>query len=454
MGLLLPLPTSVASVLTSHDNMTQQWERMNSNSMSMSMSMSMAVEEKKPRLNSNSFLIRSKRKRKRKRKRKIQSTSTSKRIRGLWDTTDILCMMWFAFAVHLICDNNLFSLSPVAARPLHSSQLCTAIMTIPKLHSTRVGLQNFGKSLREDVDSSYSYLMILPGFLNGLCEMEDFKHEVLYFPPGDIAVLVDMNQGGCDFLTRASNALDLQKKSTGFLKFVIFYSSDKPSTSLPELSLDATMPPTFKPTEIPTTSFSPTTMYPSGEPSLSTSPSVSTRPTGKPSMSMEPSMEPSMKPSMEPSTSATQSDTTLSSTTLTQPLTEYPYTEYPYTQQSSQYPSSQQPSETSEVEDDTYDALLLNQRARQKQELEDNDSMVFLSMSQFDAYSINVGIDNHLENSSDKSPEFSIEGNQNWDMVRGTSVLGVVNNAWVSWHDYVFLLLLTKKVSPVSFSVD
>lgn len=133
------------------------------------------------------------------------------------------------------------------------------------------------------------------------------------------------------------------------------------------------------------------------------------------------------------------------------------------------YPTTQAPtelggaSETSEVEEDTfiirslssaYDSLVLNQRARQKQELEDNDSMVFLSMSQFDAYSINVGIDNHLENSSDKSPEFSIEGNQNWDMVRGTSVLGVVNNAWVSWHDYVFLLLLTKKVSPVSFSVD
>mmetsp|Transcript_12309 Transcript_12309/g.31076 ORF Transcript_12309/g.31076 Transcript_12309/m.31076 type:complete len:876 (-) Transcript_12309:152-2779(-) len=455
MGLLLPLPTSV--VLTSQDKVTQKWEWMNSNSMSM------AVEEKKerkPRLDSNSFLICSKR------KRKIQSTSTSKRIRGLWDTTDILsshfilCVMWFAFAVHLICDNNIFSLPPVDARPHHSSQLCTAIITIPKLHSTTVGLQNFGKSLREDVDSSYSYLTILPGWLNGLCEMEGFKHEVLYFPPGDIAVLVDMNQGGCDFLTRASNALDLQKKSTEFLKFVIFYSSDKPSTSLPELSLDATMPPTFQPSERhtdfpayyppstwgPSTTFPPTTMYPSGEPSLSTSPSVSTLPTGEPSMSMEPSA------SESPITSSSPTEYPTTQYTSTQ-TTQYISSQYPTSQQPSQktttqfptksgvsmepsempeaYPTTQAPtelggaSETSEVEEDTfiirslssaYDSLVLNQRARQKQELEDNDSMVFLSMSQFDAYSINVGIDNHLENSSDKSPEFSIEGNQNWDM--------------------------------------
>eukprot|EP00531_Pseudo-nitzschia_arenysensis_P009441 CAMPEP_0116122034 /NCGR_PEP_ID=MMETSP0329-20121206/4004_1 /TAXON_ID=697910 /ORGANISM="Pseudo-nitzschia arenysensis, Strain B593" /LENGTH=761 /DNA_ID=CAMNT_0003615865 /DNA_START=518 /DNA_END=2803 /DNA_ORIENTATION=+ len=353
-------------------------------------------------------------------------------------------------------------------------------MTITKLDlSAIVGLQNFGKSLKENADIKYSNLTILPGSFKNLCRLqtaEDYNYESMEFPQGDIAVMVDMEEGGCDMLTKASNAILLQEYMTKHLKYIIFYSGKQYSVSLPELNLDSTIPPTAMPSYEPTTSnptewptyltYEPTTSGPTyltyepttsvsmsttdgstDEPTLTTQPSDSEWPSsGKPSTSMGPSMGPSVGPSMGSTLKIPSTD----SPTTERPIIQLPTTEDTINQEptsqiptiSSLEPSTSKPSEISETEEDAFiirrlqnsrnlplsyeinmDASTLfrerekQEREREKQELEENNSMIFLSISMDDAHTILAGI-YRAENWADgKTPEFSKEGNKNWDML-------------------------------------
>jgi len=422
------------------------------------------------------------------RKRSIRSTSTVKRIRGIRESSGILSsqfilsICWFALAILLACDkqNNLFFLPIVEGRP-ERYDMCTRIMTVIELeYSATVGLQDFGKQLSDVPANPLSYLTVLPGSFKDLCQRPlKGDHDLLNlkYPSLSIAIMVDLESGGCDVLTKATNALELQQFMASDLNYILFYKSKYTNVSaLPKLDLDHTMPPTNQPTNQPTTpkpTNQPTTPKPTSSPtSFSSTPSESPSTTASPSISPEPSATPSVSTeptvSMSPSQGVTETESTLvptiesskthtilpsdTSTTIV-PTTEnsapssFPtYENFEKTSTPTIFPTTAAPSAVpvegvdslnlQKASWQSYDVLFYDDdshiyidgesREWQKKRLEDNDSLVFLSLSLGDAHNILSGIYRPENFEGGKTPEFSMPGNENWDI---QMLMGMAENS-------------------------
>ena len=338
------------------------------------------------------------------------------------------------------------------ARPIHSSsKSCTVRATIDKVEGIATfGLQDYGKQITNVADASLSaYLTILPGnTFDELCKVnaEDYNLKYLKslrFPPGRIAAMVDLDTGGCDDLTKASNALILQQYLTRDLKYILFYKSRGGSVKqIPTLDFDRTMPPTTSPTMLPTNN--PTndpTTRPTNAPSQSPTeaPTFSMQPSSRPSVSLAPtlsaaptlSVAPSTLPSVVPTTAepTTTGPTIVASTTpqsqtiiYVDPIEEE--TDAPAMLDTTTPTStieSVRLQKTSHLQNQnpwTYEITNIFDSAREKQkkELEENDSVVFLTLSMGDAHSIVAELYRAENWENGKIPLFSIPGNENWDM--------------------------------------
>ena len=163
----------------------------------------------------------------------------------------------------------------------------------------------------EDGDSAFAFF---ESVRNGISDIHPKGR-----PKAKIALLVDLASGDCDLLTRATNALKLQTDFASFkprlklkLKYVLFYVNRYSidgnwGSTIPKLSLDETWPSTVAgPTCFLTHSNDPSS-FPTSSPKPSASPSEepsgSFLPSSAPSVSLEPSLSPSFGPSSTPSAS-------------------------------------------------------------------------------------------------------------------------------------------------------
>mmetsp|Transcript_15624 Transcript_15624/g.31975 ORF Transcript_15624/g.31975 Transcript_15624/m.31975 type:complete len:1001 (+) Transcript_15624:190-3192(+) len=337
-----------------------------------------------------------------------------------------------------------------------------------------VGTADFG----HDIDHTrfYYYKAVIakaPSDSAHLCKIPDnLGTNSEDIPDVPVALLVSLGAGGCDVLTQAGNALKIQQDITKNLKYVLFYNNDPNNPeAIATLSLGGTSPYSSRVlapiTESPSASSSMlSTLPPSG--TASTLPTFTTRPTlppSRPRSTLPPFTPRPTRPSFIRPTTFPPSTfgTTATSSTPTTWLT------WESSDSSSLYRNRVDKNETqtddfydiiidideevnvNDIDDDhddnddhdddigteneegnddgLQDFLLKQERERKKfrhelrQELIENDSMVFVSMSTSAGVQILAKMDEKVEDNTytvketQANPEFLEPGFMQWSMI-------------------------------------
>ena len=327
-----------------------------------------------------------------------------------------------------------------------NDQPSRVVLTLAPLFESSLSYPVMIAGFGHDIDHTiYDYTAVIakaPSDSANLCEIpDDLGTNSEDFPKVPVALLVSLGAGGCDVLTQASNALRVQQDISKNLKYILFYNNDPndPET-ISTLSLGGYRV------------LAPITESPSDSPSA-----TSTAPPSRTTSTLPPFTTSTLPPfTTKPTVTPSTTPTTLSTSFGTTPTTFY--TRGGTLGPSSLYSDRFDKNETQT--DDFYNEIIIDiddevdvddintgneegnddglqdfllqlnqdrERKKDRQELEENDSMIFVSMSTSVGVQILAKIDEKVEdrtytvNETQANPEFLAPGFSQWLMVRFVS---------------------------------